>query len=121
MALLADCVNLREAVLDCYGCRLPEIPANGRMYSFPIDKLRIGYVMSFGDVFIFGCRADGDNYYFRGDYWQGWKSTPNKPPKQEFNRMIIECARGLIGRGDVLEAKDLARLKVAVQQVEASS
>lgn len=35
--------------------------------------------------------------------------------------MVIECARGLIERGDVLDAKDLARLKVAVQQVEAGS
>lgn len=121
MALLADCVNLSEAVLDCYGCRLPGIPGNGRMYSFPIDQLRIGYVINFGDVFAFGCRTDGDNYYFDGAEWHGYESTPNKPPKQEFNRMIIECARGLINRGEVLDAKDLARLRVAVQQVEASS
>ncbi len=121
MALLADCLNLQEAVLDCYGCRLPEIPDNGKMYSFQIDQLRIGYVINLGDVFVFGCRSDGDNYYFRGDYWQGYKTAPNRPPKQELNRMIIECARGLIERGDKLDPKDSARLKLAVQQVEAGS
>lgn len=114
-------MNLQEAVLDCYGCRLPEIPSNGRMYSFPIDQLRIGYAISLGDVYAFGCRSDGDNYYFDGTEWNGFHSEVLRPPKQEFNRMIIECARGLIERGDKLDAKDSARLKLAVQQVEASS
>lgn len=114
-------MNLREAVLDCYGCRLPDIKPNGRMYSFPIDQLRIGYAMNFGDVCIFGCRTDGDNYYFDGFEWCGYKSIPIMAPKQELNRMIIRCARGLIERGEVMSAADKARLKIAVQQVEASS
>lgn len=121
MAVLEDCVNLNAAVLDCYGCRLPQIPDDGRMYSFPIDQLRIGYVINLGDVFIFGCRSDGDNYYFDGTEWDGFQSKPARPPKQEFNRMIIECARGLIARGEILDAVDSARLKLAVQQVEANS
>lgn len=114
-------MNLLEAVLDCYGCKLPQIPEDGRMYSFPIDQLRIGYVINLGDVFAFGCRTDGDNYYFDGAEWRGYKSKPTRPPKQELNRMIIECARGLIDRGEVLCASDAARLKLAVQQVEANS
>lgn len=77
--------------------------------------------MNLGDVFVFGCWMDGDNYYFDGVEWNGYESKPAKPPKQEFNRMIIECARGLIGRGEVLCASDAARLKLAVQQVEANS
>ena len=77
--------------------------------------------MNFGDVSVFGCRTDGDNYYFDGVEWNGYTSKPIRAPKQEFNRMIIECARGLITRGEVLNAKDSARLKLAVQQVEASS
>lgn len=114
-------MNLLEAVLDCYGCRLPEIPANGRSYAFPIDQFRIGYVINLGSVSIFGCRSEGDNYYFDGLEWHGFYSEPAKPPKQAFNRMIVECAKGLIGRGDVLDAKDSDRLKLAVQQIEASS
>lgn len=35
--------------------------------------------------------------------------------------MIIECAKGLIGRGEALNKFDAARLALAVQQVEASS
>lgn len=114
-------MNLNAAVMDCYGCKLPQIPADGRMYAFPIDQLRLGYVISFGNVFIFGCRTDGDNYYFDGVVWRGYNSEPKRPAKQEFNRMIIECARGLIDRGEVLCASDAARLKLAVQQVEANS
>lgn len=121
MAVLENCVNLNAAVLDCYGCKIPQIPDDGRMYSFPIDQLRIGYVINLGDVFVFGCRSDGDNYYFDGMAWHGYYSKPSRPPKQEFNRMIIECARGLIARGEVLNVVDSARLKLAVQQVEANS
>lgn len=114
-------MNLNAAVLDCYGCKLPQIPDDGRMYSFPIDKLRIGYVINLGDVYVFGCRSDGDNYYFEGACWRGYESKVNRPQKQGFNRMIIECARGLIERGDKLSDSDLARLKLAVEQVEANS
>jgi hypothetical protein len=114
-------VNLNAAVLDCYGCKLPEIPNNGRMYTFPIGQLKLGYVINLGEVFVFGCRTDGDNYYFDGVEWHGYVSVPARPTKQEFNRMIIECARGLIIRGEVLCATDAARLKLAVQQVEANS
>lgn len=114
-------MNLNAAVLDCYGCKLPQIPDDGRMYTFPIGQLRLGYVINLGDVFVFGCRTDGDNYYFDGEQWRGYTSTPARPPKQELNRMIIECARGLIARGEVLGAYDSARLKLAVQQVEANS
>ena len=114
-------MNLGEAVLDCYGCRIPQIPCDGEMYSFPIDQFRIGYAINFGEVYIFGCRADGDNYYFDGVEWNGFRSEPKRPPKQEFNRMIIACARGLIERGEVLNSSDAARLSFAVQQVEANS
>lgn len=114
-------MNLNAAVLDCYGCRLPQIPDDGRMYSFPIDQLRIGYVINLGDVYVFGCRSDGDNYYFNGIEWNGFYSKPAMPAKQGLNRMIIACARGLIERGEVFNAVDAARLKLAVQQVEASS
>lgn len=114
-------MNLNAAVLDCYGCRLPQIPDDGRMYSFPIDQLRIGYVINLGDVHVFGCRSDGDNYYFNGVKWNGFYSKPAMPAKQGLNRMIIACARGLIERGEVFNAVDAARLKLAVQQVEASS
>lgn len=114
-------MNLNAAVLDCYGCKLPQIPDDGRLYMFPIDQLRLGYVINLGAVFMFGCRSDGDNYYFNGAEWNGYYSKPARPPKQEFNRMIIECARGLIDRGEVLCASDAARLKLAVQQVEANS
>lgn len=121
MALLADRVNLIAAVFDCYGVRLPQIPGDGKMYSFPVDQLRIGFVVSFGDVHAFGCQSDGDNYYFDGECWDWFYSKPAAPTKQGFNRMIIECARGLIDRGDVLGPEDSARLKLAVQQVEANS
>jgi hypothetical protein len=114
-------VNLNAAIMECYGCKLPEIPGDGKMYTFPIGQLKLGYVINFGDISVFGCRSDGDNYYFRGDYWQGYNSMPARPAKQELNRMIIECARGLIARGEVLCAADSVRLKLAVQQVEANS
>ena len=114
-------MNLNAAVFDCYGCKLPEIPADGRLYTFPIGQLKLGYVISLGDLFAFGCMAEGDNYYFDGKQWLGFESTPARPAKQELNRMIIECARGLIARGEVLCAEDSARLKLAVQQVEANS
>lgn len=114
-------MNLNAAVLDCYGCKLPQIPSDGRIYSFPIGQLQIGYVINFGDVFMFGCRSDGDNYYFDGVEWNGYSSKAARPQKQEFNRMIIECARGLIERGELLSAYDSARLKLAVEQVEANS
>jgi hypothetical protein len=121
MALLENGVNLYAAVFDCYGCKIPAIPEDGVLYSFPIDRLRIGYVINLGNVSMFGCRADGDNYYFDGESWHGYYSEPAKPAKQELNRMVIECARGLLGRGEVLDIADSARLKLAVQQVEASS
>jgi hypothetical protein len=121
MALLEDCVNLQAAVLDAYGVRLPEIAADGRMKAFPIDQFRIGFVLSFGDVYVFGCRTDGDIYYFDGQEWHGFEVEVLRPPKQEFNRMVIECAKGLIARGEVLNAVDAARLKLAVEQVEANS
>lgn len=114
-------MNLCAAVFNCYGCKLPAIPEDGVLYSFPIDQLRIGYVINLGGVSMFGCRADGDNYYFDGTSWHGYRSEPARPAKQELNRMIIECARGLIERGEVLGATDSARLKLAVQQVEANS
>lgn len=114
-------MNLNAAVLDCYGCKLPQIPGDGRMYTFPIGQLKLGYVINLGNVYVFGCRTDGDNYYFDGIEWRGYVSKPARPQKQELNRMIIECARGLFDRGEVLCAIDSARLKLAVQQVEANS
>lgn len=121
MVLLEDCVNLQAAVLDAYGIRLPEIPPDGRIKAFQIDQFRIGYTINLGDVFVFGCRSDGDNYYFDGFEWHGYQSEVLKPQKQEFNRMIIACAKGLIARGEKLDATDSARLQLAVAQVEASS
>lgn len=114
-------MNLNAAVLDCYGCRLPEIPADGLMRSFPIDQFRRGFLINLGDFSVFGCWSDGDIYYFDGVEWQGFEVKVAKPPKQELNRMIIACAKGLIARGEKLDAVDMARLRLAVDQVEASS
>lgn len=114
-------MNLIEAVLDCYGCRVPDIPADSRMRSFPIDQFRFGFLLNAGDRYVFGCWSDGDIYYFDGEEWQWTYVQPARPIKQEFNRMIVECARGLVGRGEELNTVDAARLALAVQQVEASS
>ena len=114
-------MNLIAAVLDCYGCRLPEIPDDGVMRSFPIDQFRRGFLINLGDVCAFGCWSDGDIYYFDGADWHGFEVQVSRPAKQEFNRMIIACAKGLIARGEVLNATDAARLRLAVDQVEASS
>lgn len=114
-------MNLPAAVLDAYQVQLPEVPPDGRIKAFQIDQFRIGYAINLGDVFVFGCRSDGDNYYFDGAEWHGYKSEILRPQKQEFNRMIIACAKGLIARGEKLDEVDSARLRVAVAQVEASS
>lgn len=114
-------MNLKTAVLDCYGCLIPDIPPDGVMRTFPIDQFRMGFLISLGDRHSFGCWADGDIYYFDGEDWHGLKVKVGRPPKQEFNRMIIMCAQGLVERGDQLDAADMARLKLAVQQVEAAS
>jgi len=114
-------VNLVAAVLDCYSCRLPDVPADGVMRRFPIDQFRIGFVVSFGDAHSFGCWSDGDIYYFDGVEWHGFEIEPQRPPKQEFNRMVIACAKGLIARGEELNKSDSDRLRFAVEQVEANS
>lgn len=121
MAVLENGVNLQAAVLDAYQVRLPEIPPDDRIKAFQIDQFRIGFLINLGDVCAFGCWSDGDIYYFDGAEWHGFEVEVAKPPKQEFNRMIIACAKGLIARGESLDEVDAARLKVAVAQVEASS
>lgn len=114
-------MNLGAAVLDCYGCRLPEVPADGIMRTFPIDQFRIGFVLNLGEVSMFGCWSDGDIYYFDGVDWDGIEIEPQRPAKQELNRMVIACAKGLISRGEKLNKTDSERLRFAVQQVEANS
>lgn len=114
-------MNLAAAVLDCYGCRLPVVPADGVMRTFPIDPFRIGFVVSLGDTYSFGCWSDGDIYYFDGADWQGLEIEPQRPPKQEFNRMVIACAKGLVARGEKLNKTDSERLRFAVEQDEANS
>lgn len=114
-------MNIQEAILDCYQVNIGSIPEDGRMRTYPIDKFRVGFVLSGKGVKVFGCWSDGDIYYLDGDDWCGFKSKVLMPEKQKFNRVIVACAKELVARGETLSAQDEARLKLAVQQVEISS
>lgn len=113
-------MNLQAAVMDCYGRNIPGVPADGCMRTFAIDQFRIGFLISIGECHAFGCWSDGDIYYFDGAEWHGLVVEPRRPPKQELNRMIIRCARGLIECGEKLNEADMQTLKSAVRQVEAA-
>lgn len=116
-------MNIQEAILDCYGVNIGMPPEDGRMRTFPIDKFRIGFVLSGEGFKFFGCWSEGDIYYFdpRCNEWDGFQREVKMPEKQKFNRVIIACAKGLIDRGETLSRQDEARLKFAVEQVEISS
>lgn len=116
-------MNIQEAIIDCYGINIGMPPEDGRMRTFPIDKFRIGFVMSGEGAKFFGCWSDGDIYYLdpRCGEWDGFQVKVQMPDKQKFNRVIVACAKGLTGRGDTLSRQDEARLKLAVEQVEISS
>lgn len=114
-------MNTQEAILDCYQVNVGTPPEDGRMRTFPIDKFRVGFVLSGKGVKVFGCWSDGDIYYLDGGEWCGFKSKVLMPEKQKLNRVIVACAKELVARGETLSAQDEARLKLAVQQVEISS
>lgn len=116
-------MNIQEAILDCYGINIGMPPEDWRMRTFPIDKFRMGFVLSGEGVKVFGCWSDGDIYYFdpRDGEWDYIPHEVQMPAKQKLNRVIIACAKGLIGRGEKLSRQDEARLKFAVEQVEISS
>lgn len=111
-------MRIQEAIRHVYGHRLGHIPPDGVFRRFRIDQFRVGFVVSVGDCALFGCRSDGIAY--------GWNPTevvkmelpPFNSEKIRFERVVIECAKGLIARGDVLDAKDAERLDLAVKRLD---
>ncbi|WAX22774.1 hypothetical protein MAJJADAN_00012 [Pseudomonas phage Amjad_SA] len=111
-------MKLQEAIRHVYGHRFGNIPPDGVFRRFRIDQFRVGFVVSVGDCALFGCRADGIVY--------GWNPAEvfkmNLPPfdsaKIRFERVVVECAKALIARGDALSAEDAERLELAVQRLD---
>lgn len=110
-------MKLQEAIKEVYGHRFGYIAPDGVFYKFKIDRFRIGFVVSIGDVGIFGCRADREAYAWNEKEVVKINLPAHEHAKIRFERLVIECARGLIQRGEILSPEDDARLELAVKRL----
>lgn len=111
-------MKLQEAIKEVYGHRFGYIPPDGVFYKFKIDQFRIGFVVSIGDVALFGCRADRVVYAWNEKEVVKVNLPAKEPEKIRFERIVIECAKGLIRRGEILSQEDEERLNLAVQRLD---
>lgn len=114
MTTLAQCIR------EVYGLNMPSPPPDGKTRNFKIDQFRIGFVVSTGDSGVFGCRYDRVGYRWAdGDYSAFQMQLPQLHGKGAatdlMERCVVECAKGLIARGERLRPKDMERLDVAVK------
>lgn len=105
-----------SAIKKIYGVRLLTRP-DGQYRHFRIDRFRIGFVLAFEDCSVFGCMADGLAYSLSGGVISEFKLKTNENQKIAFERTIVECAKGLIGRGESLSIEDEERLEIAVKRI----
>lgn len=105
-----------SAIKQIYGVSLLT-RSDGQYRHFMIDRFRIGFVLAFEDCSVFGCMADGLAYSFSGGVISEFKLKTKENQKIEFERTIVEFAKGLIGSGESLSIEDEERLEMAVKRL----
>lgn len=111
-------MRIQDAIKEVYGQKFGYIPPGGAFRKFRIDPFRLGFVMSLGDCAFFGCRADSVAYAWSDTELVKINLPDFESEKIRFERLVIECARGLINRGDILSPADAERLNVAVERLD---
>lgn len=117
-------MTFEQAIRNKFGKTLPQVPADYAMRKFRIDGKLDGFVIRMDDCGAFGNLATGEAYAW-GDYGvesfrmgSADNKKPMRPSELAFERLIIQCAIGLIDRGEQLSDADIRRFGLAIQRTE---
>ena len=110
-------MKLQKAIECAYGNKLGYIAPDAVFRKFRIDPYRLGFVVNMGECAIFGCRADGIAFTWNKDEIVKLNLPTHDSERIKFERFVIECARGLIKRGEILTPEDEERLNLAVERL----
>lgn len=106
------------AIKQTYNVRIAIPPADGVFRSFKIDQFRRGFVCCIPGVTIFGCRFDGEVFVLGAGLFDRFELATRKSKAITLERAVVDCARGLIERGERLSAADRERLQLAVERLD---
>lgn len=118
-------MTFEKAIYRRYGLTFPLIPDDGLMCSFDLGKLAGGFAIKYKGVGAFGDFLRGEIYAFDGgevteincgEDIDPWHKRPT-PSEFLLEKTIIECAKGLIDRGDELSILDLNRFALAISRM----
>lgn len=113
-------MTFEQAIQGCYGLQFRQIPADGIMRSFPIDR-DSGFAIRFEDCGSFGNWTRDEIFA-----WDGEKSRPVNVPKppvklrgKELNieQDIMDIGNRLMDQGSPMSEADLDRYIVALTKV----
>lgn len=111
-------MNLTGTILDAYGVRIRNPPADGAFRSFKIDELHNGFVMAFDDCAVFGSIIHGERCILCDDLSCWYRSEHKASKKIQYEWLVWESARSMLERGERLSAVDRERLALAVKRLE---
>lgn len=112
--------TFEQAIKGRLGLTFPPIPADGAMKVFRIEKDRSGFAIRFEGVGAFGDFATGQYWAWSPDrvvelvMQKQERYRSMRRQEIEFEQMVVACARGLIGRGEVLCDEDINRYALAI-------
>ncbi|AXH75208.1 MAG: hypothetical protein [Caudoviricetes sp.] len=111
-------MTLQSTIHQLYGVRIQQPPRDGVFRQFKIDQFRRGFICSIDVVTLFGCKLDGEIYAFTGDHLECFELATKSSEKIRMERAVVECAMGLVGRGERLSREDADRLELALERLD---
>lgn len=110
-------MDIVSAIHEEYGIKISAPPPDGVWRRFRIDRFRIGIAVSIGDVGVFGCKYEGFMHVCSANGIERIDTGMKVSKTLAFEALIVDCAKGLVERGERLSPEDEDRLSLALQRL----